>query len=146
MKFKDYMKKLIIDYFIIFAIIVISITVLRQIFVPNEYLRLTDIFIYMLCALMGDLAGLIFYSPKEIPEKEMRLRIVIHFMVLEAAILVLAIAMGWVNGIVNAVFLAIQIALIYAVVRYLLWINDRKAANSINEKLKAMKDEMTNES
>lgn len=145
MKFTDYIKRLIRDYLTIFAIIVITVTVLRQIFIPNEYLRLTDIFIFMLCALAGDLPSLIFYSSRELSEKEMRLRIIIHFMVLEAVILILARVMGWVNGIVNTVFLAIQIALIYIIMRYISLMDDRKIANSINKKLKALKDEMTNE-
>jgi hypothetical protein len=95
----------------------------------------------MICALVGDLPGLIFYSPKEIPENEMRLRIIAHFVVLEAGLLLLANAMGWVTGILNSVVVGIQIALVYAAVRFLSWMNDRKAANSINEKLKAMKAE-----
>lgn len=143
MKFTDYLKKLVMDYFIIFAIIVITITVLRQIFVPNEYLRLKDIFIYMICALVGDLPSLIFYSPKELSEKQMRLRIVIHFVVLEAAILVLANAAGWATGVVNTVVLAVQVAVIYIVVRVLRWTDDRRSANSINERLKEMKYELT---
>lgn len=61
MKLTDYVKKLIRDYFIIFAIIVICITVLRQIFSPDEYFELKDIFVYMICALIGDLPSLIFY-------------------------------------------------------------------------------------
>jgi hypothetical protein len=141
MKLSDYIKKLIRNYFIIFAIIIITITVLRQLFAPNEYLELKDIFIYMICALVGDLPSLIFYSPKEIPENEMRLRVVIHFVVLEAALLVLANVTGWVTGILNTAIVAIQIALIYLIVRSLSWMDDRKAANRINERLKAMRDE-----
>lgn len=142
MKLSDYIKKMTRDYFMIFAIIVISITLLRQIFIPDANLKLSDIYNYMICALIGDLPSLILYSPKEIPEKEMRLRIIIHFMILEAALLVLANVTGWVSGILNTVFLAIQIAFVYLIVRLLLWMDDRKAASSINEKLKAMKSEV----
>lgn len=141
MKLIDYIKKLIRDFFIIFAIIVICITVLRQIFSPGEYFELKDIFIYMICSLVADLASLIFYLPKEISEKAMRLRIIIHFVVLEAALLTLANVMGWVTGILNTVLLAFQIAVIYVLVRFLSWRDDRKTASRINEKLKAMKDQ-----
>jgi hypothetical protein len=141
MKLADYIKKLIRDYLIIFAIIVIFITVLRQIFSPNEYFELKNIFIYMICALAGDLPSLIFYSPKEIPEKEMRLRMIIHFVILEVVILTLANYMGWVAGIPGTIVLAFQIAVIYVLVGFLSWRDDRKTAHKINEKLKAMKDE-----
>lgn len=141
MKLRDYVKKMVVNYFIIFAIIVISITLLRQVFVPDTYLKLQDIYIYMLCALIGDLPSLIFYSPKELTEKEMRLRIVIHFVVLEAAILIMANAMGLASGIINTAFLAVQVAFIYVVVRFIAWLDDRREANNINEKLRAMKSQ-----
>lgn len=146
MKLTDSIKKMITNYFIIFAIIVISMTLLSQRFVPNKHWELNDIYIFMLCALVGDLPSLIFYSPKEIPENEMRLRIIIHFAAVEAALLLLANATGWVTGILNTGIVAIQIAFVYMAVRFLSWMNDRKAANSINEKLKAMKSEIAYES
>lgn len=146
MKLTDYIKKMITNYFIIFAIIVISMTVLRQIFAPNKYMELKDIYIYMTCALAGDLPSLIFYSSKEIQEKEMRIRIIIHFVVLEAVLLVLANIMGWVTGMLSTVIVAIQIALVYMAVRFLSWMDDRRAANSINEKLMAMKAETADRS
>jgi flagellar biosynthesis component FlhA len=141
MKLTDYIKRLIRDYFIIFAIVVICITVLRQIFSPDEYFELKDIFIYMICSLVADLASLILYSRKDIPEKEMRLRIIIHFVVLEAVLLTLTNVMGWVAGIPGTIILAFQIAVIYVLVGFLSWRDDKKTAHKINEKLKAMKDE-----
>lgn len=140
MKLSDYIKKLIRDYFIIFAIVVICITVLRQIFSPDEYFELKDIFIYMICALAGDLPSLILYLPKEISEKAMRIRVIIHFVVLEAVLLILANVTGWVTGILSTTILAFQIAVIYGLVRLLSWSANRKTAHRINEKLKAMKD------
>jgi len=145
MKLTDYLKKLIRDYFVIFAVIVISITLLRQIFAPNEYLELKDIYNYMICALVGDLASLVFYSSKEISEKKMGKRIIIHFFILEIALLVLANAVGWVSGIVDTVFLAVQIALIYMIARLLLWVGDQKSASNINERLKAIKEQSSDE-
>jgi hypothetical protein len=145
MKFTDYIKKLIIDYFIIFAIIVIFLTILRQIFLPYNYLELKDIFICMIGALLGDLPSLIFYSPKEISEKEMRIRIIIHFVALEAVLLTFGCVVRLANGIIPTIIFAFQIAVIYVFVRFLSWMDDRKAAYRINEKLKAMKDESVNE-
>ncbi|MGE5678452.1 MAG: DUF3021 domain-containing protein [Pseudomonadota bacterium] len=141
MKFTDCFKKLVKDFLVIFAVIVITITLLRQIFAPDVYLRLRDIYNYMICAVVGDLPSLIFYTKKDMTEKEMRLRIIIHFAVLEAALLTIANVFGWVSGITNMLFLAVQIAIIYGIVRLILWMDDKKAANSINEKLRALKNE-----
>lgn len=73
------------NYCIIFAIIVMCITILSQIFNPNRVFELRDIFIYMICALIGDLPSLIFYSREEISEKELKIRTIIYFVVLETA-------------------------------------------------------------
>jgi len=140
MELKDFIKELIRNYFIIFAIIVIMITLLRQIFSPGAYFELTDIFIYMICALVADLPSMIFYSKKEISEKEMRLRRIIHFVILEAVLLTLANVMGWVTGGLNTFLFALQIGVIYMLVRSFSWLDDRRAARKINEKLKEMKE------
>jgi hypothetical protein len=140
MKIADYIKKLIRNYFVIFTVIVMSIAVLRQIFSPDAYFKSKDIFIYMLCALIGDLPSLILYLPREVSEKEMRLRVVIHFVELEAALLFFANVMGFISSTLSTVFLAIQIAIIYALVRFIILMEDKKSTNKINEKLKAMKE------
>lgn len=146
MKISAYLKKFIIAYFIIFALIVIGITVLRQIFAPDTYFELKDIYIYMICALVGDLPSFILYSSREISEKERRLRIIVHFVVLEAALLILANVMGWVIGLLSSSLLAFQIAVIYVLVRFLSWRDDRKDALRINQMLKALKEESEQES
>ncbi|MBU3092862.1 DUF3021 domain-containing protein [Clostridium sp. CF011] len=140
MKLTDYIKKFIRNYFMIFGIIVISITVLRQIFSPDKYFELKNIYIYMICSLVGYLPSLIFYSTKEISEKEMRLRIIIHFVVLEVVLLILGNVIGWVNGSINTIVFAVQIAVIYVFIRFLSWKDDRKTAHRINEKLKGIKN------
>ena len=142
MELKDFIKKLFRNYFIIFAIVVICITLLRQIFSPHEYFELKDIYKYMICSLAADLLSLFFYSTKEISEKEMRLRIIIHFVALEAVLLTLANVMGWVVGSLSTIILAFQIAVISVIVRFLSWKDDSKVANRINGKLKAMKEKL----
>lgn len=141
MKLVDIVRRFIRNYLVIFALMVICIAVLRQIFIPDETFRLKDIYIYMICALLGTLPSLILYSRKEIPEKEMRLRIILHFVALEAALLTFGNVTGLVPGIVNSIFLAFQIAVIYVLVRFLSGMDDRRTASRINEKLKAMKEQ-----
>ncbi len=141
MKLTDFLKRLFRNYFIIFSIIVIFITIMRQIFLPDSYITLKDIYIYMTSALAADLSTLVLYSPGKIPENEMRIRMVINFALLEAVLLVLANVMGWISGIEDTISLAVEVAIIYGIIRFILWMGDRKSAQSINEKLKAMKDE-----
>ncbi|WBW95841.1 DUF3021 domain-containing protein [Oceanirhabdus sp. W0125-5] len=141
MKLKEYIKKFISDNLIIFAIIVICITILRQIFAPDEYFELKDIFNYMICSFVGNLPSIILYSSKELSEKELRLRIIIHFVVLEVVLLSFTNVFGFISGIKETILFAFQIAVIYVLVRFLSWMDDRKSADKINEKLKTLKSD-----
>ncbi|WDV45804.1 DUF3021 family protein [Clostridiaceae bacterium M8S5] len=141
MKYKNYIKRFINNYCITFAIIVMFITILRQIFAPNEYFELKEVFIYMTCAFISCLPGLIFYSPKEISEKQMKVRRVIHFVLLEIVLLVFGNILNILTSKIMTFLLALQIAIIYIVVRFLSWTEDKKDAHSINEKLKVMKNQ-----
>lgn len=140
MKLAYLIKRMIRDYFIIFAIVVMCISVMRFVFSTTEYYSLKDIFIFMLFSLVADLPSLILYSPEELPEKRMRLRIVIHFAVLEAVLLILANVMDLVNGTLTTVIFAIQIAVIYILVRLFTWMFDSKEASNINERIRALKN------
>ncbi|MNW45644.1 hypothetical protein D3C74_229150 [compost metagenome] len=141
MKLAGFTKMFIRNYLIIFASIVICLTLLRQIFSSSSYFELTDIYIYMLCALVGNLPSLLFYSPKDISEKKMRFRFIIHFVVLEAVLLTFGNVLGLVNGALNTIIFASQIAVIYMIVQFLTFMNDKKETQRINEKLKKMKYE-----
>ena len=70
----------------------------------------------------------------------MRLRLIIHFVVLEVVLLTLANVLGLVKGSLNTILFAVQIAVVYGAVRFLSWMDDTKTANGINEKLKRMKE------
>ncbi len=139
MTLTDYIKKLIRDYLAIFAIIVIGVTILRHFFSPEKYFELKDIFIYMICALVGDLPSLIFYSPKELSEKEMRIRGIIHFVVLEAVMLSFTNIMGLVAGVLETGIFAVQLAVFYLIIRFLSFGEDRRSAHRINKKLREIK-------
>ena len=70
----------------------------------------------------------------------MRLRMITHFGVLEVVLLTLGNVMDLVKGSLNTILFAVQIAVVYGSVRFLSWMEDRKTANKINEKIKAMKE------
>ncbi|MEQ8156180.1 MAG: DUF3021 family protein [Clostridiaceae bacterium] len=145
MKFTDYIKKLIRNYLMIFAIILICSTILREIFSQNKYFELNEIYICMICSLISVLPGLIFYSSKQISEKKTKFRIIIHFVVLEAVLLTWANVTGLITGIENTILSGFEIAAVYMIIKFLSRVEDRKVADSINEKLRAMRNESSHE-
>jgi O-antigen/teichoic acid export membrane protein len=127
------------DFLIIFAAIIIIITILRQMYYPDLAFDLKSIYIIMAFSFISALLGFILYSPNDISEKKIRIRMAIHFFTLEIVLIVLASVFDIVNSAVDGFILALQIAVIYILVRLLSWQKDKKEAQKINEKLKALK-------
>ncbi|MFJ7950236.1 DUF3021 family protein [Lysinibacillus sp. NPDC096418] len=134
-------QKIVKDFLTIFASIIIIITILRQIYNPNMDFDLNSIYIIMAFSLSSALIGLILYFPNDISEKKMRIRMAIHFFTLEILLIILGSIFGIVNRALDGIILALQIAVIYLIVRLLSWQKDKKEAQKINEKLKAFKKE-----
>ncbi|QDQ02406.1 DUF3021 domain-containing protein [Lysinibacillus fusiformis] len=139
MKTNEFVQKIVKDFLIIFASIIIMITILRQMYYPNMAFDLNSIYIIMAFSFLSALIGFILYATHDISEKNMRIRIVIHFFTLELLLIALASVFDIVNNASDVIILVLQIAVIYILVRLLSWKNDKKEAQKINEKLKAFK-------
>jgi hypothetical protein len=100
---------------------------------------LKSIYTIMGFSFISSLLGFILYSPHEVSEKKARIRRAIHFFTLEMVLIALGSVFGIVNSALDGIILALQIAVIYILVRLLSWKNDKKEAQKINEKLKAFK-------
>ncbi|CAG9606893.1 DUF3021 family protein [Pseudoneobacillus rhizosphaerae] len=137
-----FVQKIMKDFLIIFAAIIIIITILRQMYYPNSAFDLKSIYIIMAFSFISALMGFILYSPNDISEKKIRIRMVIHFFTLEILLIVLASVFDIVNSTVDGFILALQIAVIYILVRLLSWQKDKKEAQKINEKLKVLKKDV----
>jgi O-antigen/teichoic acid export membrane protein len=96
----------------------------------------------MAFSFISALIGFILYSPADLSEKKMRIRITFHFFALEIVLIALGSVFGIVNNAVDGIILALQIAVIYTLVRLLSWKKDKKEAQQINEKLKAFKKDV----
>lgn len=142
MKYSELIKGMIRDFLIIFASIIIIITILRQIFAPDANFELKTIFIIMVFSFLGALTGIILYTPHAINENKMRLRVIFHFLFLEALLISLAVLLNLVYTTSGILLLALQIAAVYVIVRLLTYKNDKKEAQKINERLKTFKNEV----
>lgn len=139
MKLSEFVKEIIRDFLIIFASVVIIITTLRQIFMPDLAFDLISIYTIMAFSFLSALMGIILYAPHGISEKRMRVRIAIHFFTLEILLISLGSLIGVVSSVSGALVFAFEIVVVYAIVRLLSYENDKREANKINEKLKAVK-------
>jgi preprotein translocase subunit YajC len=136
MKTSELIMQFIRQYFIIFGLLVISLVV----FTSPERINRDYILLAMAFAALGDLPVFVFWSRSELNEKSMRLRTVIHFILLEAIILTFGGIVGVVSNLRGYFSFGIEIAVIYALVKFISWRGDRKTADKINEKLKSLKN------
>jgi hypothetical protein len=143
LKLTEFLQKMTRDFLMIFASIIIIITLLRQMYDPNMTFDLKSIYIMMAFSLISTLIGFILYSPNEISEQKIRIRMALHFFALEIILIVLSIVFDIVNSVLDGIILALQIAVIYTLVRLLSWRKDKKEAQKINDKLKALKNDVT---
>ncbi|RSK29159.1 DUF3021 family protein [Bacillus sp. HMF5848] len=139
MKLSEFIQNIIRDFLIIFASLIIIITILRQIYYPNMGFDLKSIYIIIAFSFISALTGFILYSPNEISEKKMRIKMAIHFFTLEILLITLGSIFGIVKSGLDVIIMALQIAVIYMIVRLLSWKHDIKDAQIINEKLKTFK-------
>ncbi|MGE6257025.1 DUF3021 family protein [Heyndrickxia sporothermodurans] len=139
MKLSEFIQNIIRNFLIIFASIIIIITILRQIYYPNMAFDLKSIYIIIAFSFLSALTGFMLYSPNEISEKKMRIKMAIHFFTLEILLITLGSILGIVKSGLDVIIIALQIAVIYIIVCLLSWKNDIKEAQKINEKLKTFK-------
>lgn len=137
MRTEEILKKMAVSFFIIVTGIVCSMYLFCLIFNPNVAFSLTDIGRILLMAVAGDLPFLLFLSRKELNKEQMLVRNVIHFVVLSALLLYLAVRWDWVDpkdGGETAVFL-LTILLVYAAVFFIDSFRDKKLTEKLNERL-----------
>jgi len=137
-----FVQKISKDFLIIFALIMLMITFLRQIYDPSLDFDLKSIYTIMSFSLISALMGFISYSPHDVSETNMRIRVALHFLTLEILLIALGIIFNIVNTAVEGIILALQIAVIYILVRLLSWQKDKKEAFIINERLKELKKDL----
>jgi len=140
MKVSELSKEILRSFLIIFASIMIIITVLRQIYVPDASFELQAIFTIMAFSFVGALTGIILYTPHATNERKMRIRVIVHFFVLEVLLVSLALLLNLVQSMFAILLLVVQIAVVYLIVRLLSYRNDQKEAQQINERLRTFKN------
>ena len=136
MKGMDFIRQLIRDYFVIFGILIIGSVLLNP---PNTINR-DFILLAMAFAAIGDLPSIVFWSRSELSESSMRSRSIIHFILLMALILIFAGITGIVSGFVQYLIFAVEVIIIYIIVKLVIYQGDRATAKMINEKLKGFSE------
>ena len=129
-------RELIRDYFVILGVLIIGSVFLTP---PNTINR-DYILLAMAFAAVGDLPSIVFWSRSEPTEESRRLRSIIHFILLMTLILIFGGITGVVSEFVDYLIFAIEIVVIYGIVKFIIYQSDISTAKTINEKLKNLRE------
>ena len=129
-------RELIRDYFVILGVLIIGSVFLTP---PNTINR-DYILLAMAFAAVGDLPSIVFWSRSEPTEKSRRLRSIIHFILLMTLILIFGGITGVVSKFVDYLIFAIEIVVVYGIVKFIIYQSDISTAKTINEKLKNLRE------
>lgn len=135
MKIFDLIRRLIRDYFVIFGLLMIG----SVFFTPPNAIDRDYVLLTMTFAALGDLPSLVLLTKSEGAEESRKWRAVAHFILLEVVILAYAGMTGLVSGTMGYLGFALQILIIYVLVKFITYRGDLATANEINEKLKMLK-------
>lgn len=128
--------KLVIMHFFIITVGVLFVISLANTLDGVEYYTADYPWGIMLVGAITALPSLIFYSKKEISKKQMKIRFIIHFLVVGAIVLTLGYFWQWYTTIRYAVFVFLMYVFVYVIVLAYSFFIQYKTALSINKALK----------
>ena len=135
MSFRDYMKKMISNYFMIVTCINLAMLLMGLSMEQDTRFGYEAFFLPLLYGFLGVLPSLILYSKRDLSVKETLVRELLHLILLEVVLLSF---MYW-NGMrdfLTLVAVAISVAVICGVVTLLSWLLDLRRSTVMNQELK----------
>lgn len=140
MELRELIKRLIVSYPIIYGCSIMAAYVFCLFFDPDTVFGLEYLEGFFLFALAGDLPSLVFYSRRELSNREWRIRVILHLLLLEGVLLSFGRVMGLYKTMSEGIFFFFIVLLVYVVVRLLAFSGDISSAKEINEALAEIKE------
>lgn len=142
MKFKDFLiREVLVSYLLTVAGITGAIGIIGSLFAGETrfgYEAFLSPFLFGLVAVIPSFAT---YSRKELSTRQMFCRLVIHFLLLEALILLFAYITGLLTSFSVTASVFLSVFIIDVTVSLVLWLNDRRVAGQLNRALRQMQSE-----
>jgi hypothetical protein len=138
MSFIEFAKKNLMSYFIIVTGVTVAIAVLGMNFDPTATLGYEAFFSPLIYGAVAVLPSLALYSKKDLTFKQMLLRRLLHFLLLELTLLGFGSILGIFDRTEVAISFALSVFVVYMFTNVIQWMIDSKTAVDINKGLKKM--------
>ena len=141
MDFKDFVvKKILISYFLAVTGITAAMGIIGSVLAPQVTFGYYAFLSPFLFGLVAVIPSMVTYSKKPLSVRQMFVRLVLHFILLEILILLFAYLAGLVTSSSIAISLALSVLIIDVTVNLLHWLNDKRTAGELNAALKKMQN------
>lgn len=135
-------RHLLLQFFVAYGCAVMLMTIAGS-SMNMEPVSYQCLFYLMVISAMGVLLSLILVVHTNVSERAMCIRWIMHFVVWELLIITAAVVLNVVTGPMSAIILFIEVAVIYLIVRWFYWKNDKNTSDRINEGLQKRKIKKT---
>ncbi len=147
MDFKTFLiKRVMMSFFISVTLITLAMAIVGLIFEPHMIFGYEAFLSPLIFGAIASFPMLVFYSNKEQSMKEILLRSLIHFLLLEILILSNLYIFGILTSPSMALSLALTIFIINLAVHLVSYVHDKRAASEFNTALKKLQESIKEES
>ena len=140
MDIKTILKNMVSNYFVIFTGTMLGTLVFCLVFEPNDQFSLAYLGWMFFFSLIGDLPLLVFWTNKNLSNRQWAVRMICHALLLETVLLILGYKLEMYDTFVEGCFFALIVAGVYVLVRFLGFRSDIKLARELNERVKEIKN------
>lgn len=138
MSFKAFLKRCLMDFFIITTCVTVAMAVLGMSFAPTARIGYDAFLSPIIFGFVSLLPSFVTYSRKELSLKQALIRKVLHFAALETTLIAFGFLSGLITLIAEALNFSVTVFIVYLAVNLISWWLDKKEAGEINKMLKAM--------
>lgn len=136
MDMKEIAPRVLYSFFIIFTCSLVAMCIFA-LFAGYRFIAITDLFVLLGLAILTSLAGFIFYSKKELSKRQMLIRNIIHFLLIQGIIFSAAFLVRWIflHYPGRMVLLVVLVSIVYVVVYTMEGYKTKRLADRLTQKL-----------
>lgn len=138
MSFRGFLKRCLMEFFIITTCVTAAIAILGQRIDPTARFGYEAFYSPLLFGFMSMIPSLVTYTSKELSLRKTLLRKLLHFTLLEVILIAFGHQAGILSGVSDTLSFALTVLAVYLAVNYASWHLASKEAGKINEKLKSL--------
>ncbi len=135
--------KMVVSHFFIISVSVMTVIGVANLFIADRFAGygIEFPFIILLVGATSALPSFLFYFRTEPTKKQFILRMILHFICIEAVVLGEGRLLGWYDGITEMLLIAVMVVVVYVIVTLITMYSESKTERGINEALNRLNNE-----